>query len=96
MCVGYMCLGFTKGKTTICLLYANEQIQSHQVPYASSLVYFLDSGCTALFCLWMLFVNRAAISYLEFVNFYSILFMIYLTVFAVESPKWQIVKIMKS
>ena len=61
MCIGYMFLGFSKGKTTICLLYANEQIQSHQAPYASSIIYFLDSGCTALFCLWMLLVNRDAI-----------------------------------
>lgn len=96
MCIGYMFLGFTKGKTTICLLYANEQIQSQHAPIASSVVYFLDSGCTALFCLWMLFVNRDAISYLQFVNIYSIVFMVYLTFFTVESPKWHINKNMKS
>ena len=92
MCIGYLFVGIAKNKLTTCLLCASEQMDSTKAPYCNTIVYLLDSACTAVFCVWMLFVNRDVISYLHYMNILSIFFMVYLTAFTVESPKWHIIK----
>ena len=67
---------------------ASSQIRKQDLPYVYTAYSSIDTMTTVVFCLYILFINKDAIFFMQIANFIGLAGCISLFLLAKESPRW--------